>query len=195
MPYCGDYDAYDGDLNPEIYMRPKGRSIKMATRVTGIVEKAFRNPKNGLCSLLINDVWYSTYQTLYSECEGKMVEIEATQKGKYWNCNGEPKVLATPAPSTPAVSGGVSTPDARQASIVLQSSYKTAAELTVGLLANGVLTIPQKKGDQYDAVLNYVDEIALRLFRNCINPTPFVSEEQEEESDNPAPAGWNAAEA
>ena len=163
--------------------------------VTGIVERAYKNPKNGLCSLLINDIFYSTYKTLYPEAEGKMVEITAEQKGKFWNCVGEPKVLATPA--TPAAKQAQAGYDARQSSIVLQSSYKIAADLADSLLREGHLNLGTKKGAQFDMFLNYVDEIALRLYRNCINPEPFVSEdvEAQDEDLDPAPEGWNAAEA
>lgn len=164
--------------------------------VTGVVEKAYKNPKNGYCSVLVNDKWYSTYETLYSGLEGKVIEFEAVKKGQYYNMKGEPTVKASPAPAAgaaPTVSG-----DNRQASIVLQSSYKTAAEIAGDLLSGGVLNLGAKKADQFDNYLNFVDEIATRLFNNCIDPASFLSgsgEEASEEADDPAPKGWNAAEA
>ena len=166
----------------------------MSTTITGLCERAYKNPKNGLCSLLVNDTFYSTYQTLYPQMEGKVVQFEAVQKGKFWNVKGEPKVVAQPAAAAPTKGGVPNAYDNRQSSIVLQSSYKTAADITAAMAAQGLIKLPTKQADQFDAYLNYVDEIALRLYRNCINPDPFVSEAVEEEED-PAPAGWNAAEA
>lgn len=170
----------------------------MTTTVKGFCEKAYRNPKNGLCSLLIkddsgNETWYSTYKTLYENAAGKTVEIQAVQKGKFWNCNGEPKILAGP-PETPAAQAAYAGYDARQSSIVLQSSYKTASDLVGYMAGASILTLPTKKADQYDAFLNYVDEVALRIYRNCINPQPFVTPE-DVEGDDPAPADWNPVEA
>lgn len=194
MSYCGDYDAYDGDLNPDTYMLPKGRSNNMST-VTGTIEKAIRN-KAGYYAVLVNDNWYSTYTNDYSNLEGQTVKFEFTKKGQYYNMKGEPEVVAAPAPA--AGSAPTVTPDNRQASIVLQSSYKTAAEIAGDLLTGGVLNLGAKKADQFDNYLNFVDEIATRLFNNCINPVGFLnasSDEEAEEAAAPAKGGWNAAEA
>ena len=185
--YDPDGYDYEGAIAPLTEERP------MSTTITGLCERAYQNPKNGLCSLLVNDTFYSTYKTLYPDMEGKVVEFQAVQKGKFWNVTGEPKVVAEPAATTTTKASGPNAYDNRQSSIVLQSSYKTAADITAAMAAQGLIKLPTKQADQFDAYLNYVDEVALRLYRNCINPDPFVNEAEVEE--DPAPAGWNAAEA
>ncbi len=164
--------------------------------IKGIVEKAHRKD-SGYCSILVDGTWYSTYKTLHSELEGKVVEFEAVQKGDFWNAKGTPTVLAQPAATTVAPAAAPAAPGARQTSITLQSSYKTATELVVGMLANDILTVPSKKADRYDAILNYVDEVALRIYGNVNEASApgFVAGEEVEEEANPAPEGWNAAEA
>lgn len=187
MSYWGDYDAYDGDLNPEIYIRPKNRRSKMSEEtkvVTGVLEKAFKKD-SGLCSIKVGEEWFSTYKDHYPELEGKTVEVTLAKKGKYWNVKGKPAVVAMSASA--AKQGGASSAsyDDKQNSIVLQSSYKTGAEVLGTILSNGLVSVPTKKADQYDFVLNLLDEIALRIFSRASNATEFVAQE---EDPNPAPA-------
>lgn len=159
------------------------------SKVTGVVERAHTNER-GISSILVNGTWYGTYKTPHSDKEGSTVEFEASQNGKYWNAKD---VVVVAAAAAPASGGGGTTMsgDARQQSIVLQSSYKTAGEVLCGILAAGAVSLPTKKGDQYDAVLGLLDEIALRLYRNCINASEFV---EGDEAPGPS-ADYNPVEA
>lgn len=141
------------------------------SKVTGVIERAHTNER-GISSILVNGTWYGTYKTPHKDKEGQHVEFDAEQNGKYWNAKNV-EVAAAP-PAAAGGGGSVMTGDARQQSIVLQSSYKTASEILVGMLAQGIAPLPAKKGDQFDTVLGLLDDIALRLYNNCINASEFV---------------------
>lgn len=179
----------------------------MTMQVTGTIEKAHTNAQ-GYKSILVDDVWYSTYKTDYSSLEGQPVKFTAVQKGQYFNVKGdvEPATngAAAPAPRAnqapaPAAQANVD----RQASIVLQSSYKTAADLLGNLIAADKVAVGAK-GKAYDAAVGLLDELAAHIFRSCINPQRFfegIAEEQDVPVEEAAgtgevPAGkpWNPTE-
>ena len=162
--------------------------------ITGVVEKAFKKD-NGMCSIKVShdggEEWFSTYKSLYTDLEGKTVEINLVQKGQYWNVKGKPSVVASSAPAARAATASY---DDKQNSIVLQSSYRTAAEAVAAAATAGFLPVSQlKKADQWDAYKGFINEYALELFRACINATEFTAAEVDE---NPAPdADYNPMEA
>ena len=151
------------------------------TKVVGKLERAHTNPK-GISSFLLNDVWYGTYKTSFKHLEGQVVEFDAEQNGKYWNAKNV--VASTQAAPAAKQSGGGGS-DSRQQSIVLQSSYKTAAELVSAFLAAGILPLGAKKAEQYDVAMGYLDEIALSLYSKCIDAGAFL--EGKDEAPGPAP--------
>lgn len=169
--------------------------------ITGTLDKCYE--RNGKYSINVNDTWYSTYKTDYTHIEGEPVTFEATpvHKGNrtYWNVSGDVKVTAQPARQAQPSSSGGSAPtgDARQRSIVLQSSYKTGTELLGHLLEAGALSLGAKKAQQYENALDYLDEIVVRIYQRCMNPEEFLAER--EDDDEPAiPADdedWNPTEA
>ena len=150
--------------------------------ITGVVEKAFKKD-NGMCSIKVThdggEEWFSTYKSLYTDLEGKTVEINLVQKGQYWNVKGKPSVVASSAPAARAATQSY---DDKQNSIVLQSSYRTATEAVAAAAAAGYLPIPSKKADQWDAYKAFINEYALELFGACTNATEFVAS-----NDNPDP--------
>ena len=139
------------------------------SQVTAVLERARKNDA-GYCSFLADDVWYGTYKTDYSELEGKTVTFEATQKGEYWNAK-QVKPSAD-APAKPAA-GPAPSSDFRQKTITLQSSYKTAAELLNGLIAGDKVSLGAK-GKAFDAARGLLDELALHVYFNCIDPDSYL---------------------
>jgi hypothetical protein len=159
--------------------------------VTGVIEKAFKRD-NGMCSIKIGDDWYSTYKTHYGDLEGKTVEITLVKKGQYWNLKGKPSVVAS---STPKAAAATQSYDDKQNSIVLQSSYRTAAEAVAAAATAGYLPMPTKKADQWDAFKGFINEYALELFKACTNATEFTSEAVEDENPAPSASEYNPMEA
>jgi hypothetical protein len=169
------------------------------TQVTAVLEKARTNDQ-GYCSFLANDVWYGTYKTDYSALEGQTVTFKATQKGQYHNASDVKPATNGAAPAAAPARVAAPAPDNRQASIVLQSSYKTAADLLGNLVAADKVALGAK-GKAYDAAIGLLDELAAHIFRSCINPQRFFEnlsggDAPEEEESDEAPAGkpWNPTE-
>lgn len=143
--------------------------------ITGVVEKANKNAR-GFFSILVDGVWYGTYKTDNSQFEGQLVTFEAQQKGEWWNAGD--LTAAGPAPAaTPAASGAAQLAGGdRQASIVLQSSYKTAGDVLGSMLANDVLVVGTKKADKFDIVKGVLDELAFYIYTNCSDPGSFLQD-------------------
>lgn len=144
--------------------------------VTGVVEKAWKKD-NGLCSIKVGEEWFSTFRDHYADLEGKTVEVTLVKKGQYWNVKGKPKVVAMTAAVAKQAGASSQNYDDKQNSIVLQSSYKTAADVLDTILTNGLVSVPNKKADQFDFVLGLLDEVALRIFKRASNATEFVATE------------------
>lgn len=142
----------------------------------GVLAKAYQNQR-GFWSVKLegDDTWYSTYKDDYTNLEGQQVEFEVTKKGNYWNVAGKVKAVAgaPKAQAAPAASGGYD-PNERQASIVLQSSYKTAAEMLSIAAANDALQLGSKKAEKLDILMGVLDELAVRIYNNCSNPLDFL---------------------
>lgn len=154
------------------------------SKVTGVLEKAYRNDR-GFYSVLVNGTWYGTYKDNYAELEGNNVSFEGEQKGKFWNVKGPIELLSAPAQAAAAGPNSATVPVGdRQQSIVLQSSYKTAAEVLGDMIAADLVAMPTKKADKYDAYLGLLDDLATRIYRNCIDPVAFL-----DGSEAPGPAG------
>lgn len=147
------------------------------TKITGILEKANTNDR-GFSSVLVNGTWYSTYKTNYSELEGQEVWFMATSKesnGKtYWNAGDVKATGNKPKPAAPAARGGSGFNDSRQSSIVLQSSYKTAAELLGRLVAADKIDLGKSKATSMEIALGILDSTAMHIYVNCIDTTDFI---------------------
>ena len=158
-------------------------------KTSGILETARQND-HGYWSIKVDDKWYGTYKDDHSDKIGQEIQFEATEKESngrtYWNANkgkatGNRPAAGRAAPASPAA-------EERQASIVLQSSYKTAAQLLGALIEADKVGLGTKKNAWFDNAFNLLDEAALRIYRNCSDPLPFVKEETElSEEDKAAP--------
>lgn len=158
------------------------------SKVQGIIEKAYKNDK-GINSICIGDVWYGTYKQDCKQFEGQQVEFDKTERtgnnGKtYFNANNVVPVAQTATASGPAPAAGVLTPDARQKTITLQSSYKTAAQVLAGLIASDKVVLGAKNA-AFDNALGLLDQITLHIYANCIDPDRLLVTEE----DAPGPAG------
>ena len=149
------------------------------SKVRGILDKAYQG-KGGYWSVNVNEVWYGCYKSDYTALEGQEVEFDAEQKGKYWNVKGDvtpvPGGTAPAASAAPASAGNTQAAQDRQMSIVLQSSFKTAAEAVGALIAADKISLGAKNA-AFDNALGLVEEAALRIYRHCISPADFVADE------------------
>ena len=148
--------------------------------VRGVLEKAYQNER-GYWSINVNNQWYGTYKDDYTSLEGNEVEFEATKKGQYWNASKVKPAATTNGAAGKAVPAQVQSAGDRQSSIVLQSSYKTAAEVLNGLIIGDKVALGAK-GAAFDNAVGLLDQLALHIYHNCIDPTDFVAE-----GENPAP--------
>jgi hypothetical protein len=172
-------------------------------RLRGIIESAPVND-NGFCSIKVNGVYYGTYKTDHSNLVGQEVEFDHTAKSKngkeYHNANNVVAIggAAAPAPA-PAARAPAAAPaaapapapqsspagDKRQNSIVLQSSYKTGADVLSTALQSGALTLKGAKAAQFEQLLAYLDECALHIFNNCSDPDVFLSQQSDDDGQEP----------
>jgi hypothetical protein len=143
------------------------------TSKRGVIEKAIKN-KAGFFAILVDDQWYGTQKDDHRDKEGSEVTFEAEKDGKWWRADAVTVVASTPAKSGGGGSGG-NAGDHRQKSIVLQSSYKTATEIASALLAADKLALGTKKADMVDNFVGYVNDIAIGIFNNCMDPDAFLN--------------------
>lgn len=157
------------------------------SKVTGMLDKAYRNDK-GFYSINVNDTWYGTGRTDCSAMEKQMVEFDAEQNGKYWNAKN---VVPASAPASGGADAPAQSADARQKSIVLQSSYKVGAALLAGLIAGDKVGLGAKSA-AFDNAKGLLDELTLHIYHNCMEPDKLVGDE-----DPAAPPAddWNPTDA
>lgn len=165
-------------------------------RLRGIIESAPVND-NGFCSIKVNGVYYGTFKTDHSGLVGQEVEFDHTTKNvkgkEYHNANNVVAVggAAAPAPAPAPAAAPAAAPapapqsspagDKRQNSIVLQSSYKTGADVLSTALQSGALALKGAKAVQFDQLLAYLDECALHIFNNCSDPDSFLSRQSDDD--------------
>jgi hypothetical protein len=148
------------------------------SKVTAVLEKA--NNRNGYWSILVDGNWYSTYKTDHSDKEGRTVEVEfdaVTKNNKtFYNAKSVTVVESAPAPASGPGNSGGNSYDARQQSIVLQSSFKTAAEVVSAALAADAIAFGNaKKADKLDMIMDCVELTAARIYGSCSNPEDFLA--------------------
>lgn len=163
--------------------------------ITGILQKA--NERNGYWSICVDDKWYSTYKTNHSDKEGRAIEVEyeeVERNGRTFRNAKKVKVVNTPAPAA-AAGGAPMSADARQQSIVMQSSFRTAAEILGTMVAADALTLGSKKADKFDILMDAHQEIALRLYKGAMDPASVVGDDAEDDDALPPEDGWDPTEA
>ena len=125
------------------------------------------------------------------------VKLTATKNQKgYWVCKAKDITLLKDQPA-PAPSGGGKPSGGfvdRQASIVLQSSFKTATDQVNSLLAAGLFkpaaNTKAKKESAMDAYFSFVDKVAVELYNRCMEPEKFLDDyitNAADYSENPGP--------
>jgi hypothetical protein len=153
------------------------------SKVKGTLEKAYKN-KHGYWSINVNNEWYGTFETDYTDKEGCTVEFESAKKGNFLNVKGDVKVVG--AAKQVKSSGGNISADARQSSIVLQSSTRTAADIVIGALQADAVALPSAKAKKFDTILGLIDEVTERIYNNCINPESFLNGGEEDPEARPS---------
>ena len=160
--------------------------------VTGTVEKVWeKNTNKGKAySLIINtgdgdDTWVSVGFDKPSVSEGTRVSLNTKSResnGKtYYNLEGDIKVLGEAAQAARSTAG---TGGARQESIVVQSSLKSAVELVGIALANGALSVGSGNASKkYATLMSIVMETTRDLANIALNPVEFLNEGKEESED------------
>lgn len=155
--------------------------------VTGVVSKITGANRAGrqVYSIQVNGQYYGGFWNTAPNCnEGDTVEFDATQNGQYWNANpnslrkvagGAPAPDTSVAAAAPRANNGG---DARQNSIVYQSSRKDAIQIVDVLLRSESLTLPTKKADRMSVVLDLVDELTEDLAYKAVSPEILSPDER-----------------
>ena len=114
------------------------------------------------------------------------VKVTASQNAKgFWTAKGKDLQLLKDEPAAaPAASGGGGGGKAgfqdRQASIVLQSSFKTATDQVNALLAAGIFkpaaNTKAKKDTAVEAYFAFVEKVAVELYEKAMNPEKFLDQ-------------------
>lgn len=156
----------------------------MSKTIQGTLSKAYHNDK-GYWSVCVDDVWYSCYKSDHSDLEGRTVEVEfetVTKGDRTYNNavkDGVNVVAGAPVPvastGVPAMSG-----DARQVSIVRQSSFKAAIEIVMPLVTAALIVTSTKKADVLDIVIGLVEETAAHIYVDVMEGGPFLDEEDDQ---------------
>jgi hypothetical protein len=104
-----------------------------------------------------------------------------------------PVAQPTAPPAAPAAAPRSSGTDARQSSIVLQSSYAKAIDVVELAVGMELLTFKGSKPVKFEQLMDHIDEIARRFYDNCVDTTEFLASNEEpvideDEDYNPAEA-------
>ena len=123
--------------------------------------------KSPLFSFKLNGEWYGCGFKNPEIKEGDNIAFsyEEGQWGKECNVNSITKGAAQAAE---AGTGSVARPDARQESIVYQSSRKDAINVLALAAERELIKLPKSGG--YDALLGMVDDLTLDFARKAIKP-------------------------
>jgi len=121
-----------------------------------------------LFSFKLNDEWFGCGFDDPRVAEGDTITFtfNSTQYGSEVVKNSIVKTAADTSPA--AATKKVSSPDARQVSIVYQSSRKDAINAIDIAVSTGVLTLPKGKG--YEVLFDLIDELTLDFARKAIQP-------------------------
>lgn len=111
----------------------------------------------------IDGTWYGHGFDKPNASEGTYVEFDVVQKGQYKNA--ENIRAAVSKPSNAASPAQTSIPvNSRDVSIQYQSSRKDAIQMLDVLIKNGLVSLPAKKAEQYDAAMALLDELTAQFY-------------------------------
>ena len=167
-------------------MQVTGLVTKLNMKTKTAAGKVMRSPAYSI--LLDDSTWYNFGFDSPTCSEGDVITFQATEstygmEAKFDSVKvetGGGKVGGAQTAVQKAVAGG----DARQESIVYQSSLKTATELIGIALANECLVLPTKKADRLPALVASVREVAQDLASEAIRPD-FSAFGEPEATDTP----------
>ena len=159
----------------------------MSQQITGVVRKVYEKQIPGkatMYSLIVGDSmdkggdgeFYGTGSTKPDVNEGDRVSFTASQNGRFWNADVksikvEEAGAAKPAPAAQrkgAYSGGGNWGPEKEASIIMQSSSKTAAELVSAFATAG------GKIKDMDQLMSLHQEVTLTIYNRCSRPLEFI---------------------
>ena len=149
-------------------------------QVTGLVTRLNQRTKKAdgtmmrapSYSILLDDsTWYNFGFDAPTCGEGDVITFEATQSqygmdAKFSSVQKAAPGLAASAPVAKAVQSA----DARQESIVYQSSLKVATDIVGLALVHEALTLPTKKAERLPVIVASVREVARDLALEAIKP-------------------------
>lgn len=120
--------------------------------------------------------WYSFNMVKPAVTKDQQVEFEYDMAGQYRNAKAD-TIKVTGAAPAPAASGGgaPSTGDARQKSIVMQSSQNYAAILMDALATAGAIPGLTPKADKLGICLGLFEDLTRECYQRSMNPDAFLS--------------------
>ena len=129
--------------------------------------KKLRSP---LYSFKVNGNWYKCGFDNPNVSQGDNVEFsyENTQYGDEVTKGSVRKLAAGEAPAVAANAPQHMTPDARQLSIIYQSSRKDAIQILSLAVERELVKLPKASG--YDTFLSLVDDLTVELSKKAVNP-------------------------
>jgi hypothetical protein len=180
------------------------------SKVTGVVSKIFeRDTKFGKSYRLAidtgkgDDEWFGHGFKAPACEEGQTIEFTTksrTAKNGQVYVDVDGSVTVVQAARAVAQNTGGASPafiagGDRQASIVVQSSLKSAIE-TVGIaLNNGALTLGSgKAAAKWDTLRGAIDELTREYAQMALEPSTFLSAEELDEDEDLADEDWNPVE-
>jgi len=164
----------------------------------GKIEVLRQNDKGAWSAKVVEgdtETWYGLGFNTPSVSQGDMIEFEYKKNGKFFNIDSKSiKVVDNQVESNKPVAdvaksaGGASSKEEywsnkekaeefKQKQINWQSARNAAIQLVPSLLEQGVVKLPTKKADQYDTVMNLVNEMSVRFYTETQDPEAMVSSE------------------
>jgi hypothetical protein len=151
---------------------------------TGIVEtiQTRETDYGTMYNAIVDGEWYGFGKNKPDAVvEGATISFDWTQKGKFRNVNGGTTkavegASADSAGRQPRAQSASVSQDARQASIVMQSSTTAATALLGVLLENEVFAMPTAKGKRFDVLMDIHDDLTAKFAARSLNPIDFLAE-------------------
>lgn len=178
------------------YVTKKG--YKIVAIVKGAVEKVYeKETKFGpMFSALVDGTWYTLGKTANGLSNGDYVEFIAEQNARgFWDVQkGSLKPVDKPAKATAPLKGTeapkASYNDARQTSIIYQSSRNVATELVCMMVEQGMIDFGKAKyADKQAIVEAYLDKYTMHFFEEGKKESAFASQSTEDKSGDPVTKG------
>lgn len=139
----------------------------MSNVVSGVVDKIWE--KDGKYSIIIDDVFYSTYTTKPKCNEGDTITMNFTKRGRF--CNADPKSIeindAAPAAVASSEAGGKG--KNKQDIIQYQAARNTAMEFLKITLEQGAVKLSAKQDAKYDELMGLLHEVTDQFFAEAAN--------------------------